>query len=105
RYINWRAGKNTLRIESTGDALGMNKLTLNGNPLLTTTALMEYQQDPDAGGGGSDPDDSKVYIEGRNGISFTGKGSRADPIVGAIDPTKASTTEKGVVKLKTGKGT
>lgn len=106
RYINWRAGKNTLRIESTGDALGMNKLTLNGNPLLTTTALMEYQQDPDAGGsGGSDPDDSKVYIEGRNGISFTGKGSRADPIVGAIDPTKATTTEKGVVKLKTGKGT
>lgn len=105
RYINWRAGKNTLRIESTGDALGMNKLTLNGNPLLTTTALMEYQQDPDAGTGGSDPDDSKVYIEGRNGISFTGKGSRADPIVGAIDPTKASTTEKGVVKLKTGKCT
>lgn len=105
RYINWRAGKNTLRIESTGDALGMNKLTLNGNPLLTTTALMEYQQDPDAGGsGGSDPDDSKVYIEGRNGISFTGKGSRADPIVGAIDPTKATTAEKGVVKLKTGKG-
>lgn len=106
RYINWRAGKNTLRIESTGDALGMNKLTLNGNPLLTTTALMEYQQDPDAGGsGGSDPDDSKVYIEGRNGISFTGKGSRADPIVGTIDPTKATTVEKGVVKLKTGKGT
>ncbi|HGB4853382.1 TPA: hypothetical protein ACIVK2_000387 [Salmonella enterica subsp. enterica serovar 6,8:z4,z23:-] len=106
RYINWRAGNNVLRIESTGDALGMNKLTLNGNPLLTTTALMEYQQDPDAGGGGgSDPDDSKVYIEGRNGISFTGKGSRADPIVGAIDPTKATTAEKGVVKLKTGKGT
>ncbi|MEN7074088.1 hypothetical protein ABFB94_10945 [Escherichia coli] len=106
RYINWRAGKNTLRIESTGNALGMNKLTLNGNPLLTTTALMEYQQDPDAGGsGGSDPDDSKVYIEGRNGISFTGKGSRADPIVGTIDPTKATTAEKGVVKLKTGKGT
>ncbi|EMK7771981.1 hypothetical protein V9Q34_002637 [Salmonella enterica subsp. enterica serovar Chester] len=106
RYINWRAGKNTLRIESTGDALGMNKLTLNGNPLLTTTTLMEYQQDPDAGGsGGSDPDDSKVYIEGRNGISFTGKGSRADPIVGTIDPTKATTAEKGVVKLKTGKGT
>ena len=106
RYINWRAGKNTLRIESTGDALGMNKLTLNGNPLLTTTALMEYQQDPDAGGsGGGDPDDSKVYIEGRNGISFTGKGSRTDPIVGTIDPTKATTTEKGVVKLKTGKGT
>ncbi|HCJ9760422.1 TPA: hypothetical protein NWA42_002945 [Escherichia coli] len=106
RYINWRAGKNTLRIESSGDALGMNKLTLNGNPLLTTTTLMEYQQDPDAGGsGGSDPDDSKVYIEGRNGISFTGKGSRADPIVGAIDPTKATTVEKGVVKLKTGKGT
>lgn len=106
RYINWRAGKNILRIESTGDALGMNKLTLNGNPLLTTTALMEYQQDPDAGGsGGSDPDDSKVYIEGRNGISFTGKGSRADPIVGTIDPTKATTAEKGVVKLKTGKGT
>ena len=106
RYINWRAGKNTLRIESSGDALGMNKLTLNGNPLLTTTALMEYQQDPDAGGsGGSDPDDSKVYIEGRNGISFTGKGSRADPIVGTIDPTKATTVEKGVVKLKTGKGT
>lgn len=106
RYINWRAGKNILRIESTGDALGMNKLTLNGNPLLTTTALMEYQQDPDAGGsGGGDPDDSKVYIEGRNGISFTGKGSRTDPIVGTIDPTKATTTEKGVVKLKTGKGT
>lgn len=106
RYINWRAGKNTLRIESSGDALGMNKLTLNGNPLLTTTTLMEYQQDPDAGGsGGSDPDDSKVYIEGRNGISFTGKGSRADPIVGTIDPTKATTAEKGVVKLKTGKGT
>lgn len=104
RYINWRAGKNLLRIESTGDALGMNKLTLNGNPLLTTTALMEYQQDPDAGGG-SDPDDSKVYIEGRNGISFTGKGSRADPIVGTFDPTKATTAEKGVVKLKTGKGT
>ncbi|ENY3894936.1 hypothetical protein ACFXH4_000140 [Shigella flexneri] len=106
RYINWRAGKNTLRIESTGDALGMNKLTLNGNPLLTTTTLMEYQQDPDAGsGGGGDPDDSKVYIEGRSGISFTGKGSRADPIVGTIDPTKATTAEKGVVKLKTGKGT
>lgn len=106
RYINWRAGKNTLRIESTGDALGMNKLTLNGNPLLTTTALMEYQQDPDAGSGsGGDPDDSKVYIEGRNGISFTGKGSRADPIVGTIDPTKATTAEKGVAKLKTGKGT
>lgn len=105
RYINWRAGKNVLRIESTGDALGMNKLTLNGKPLLTTTALMEYQQDPDAGGGSNDPDDSKVYIEGRNGISFTGKGSRADPIVGTIDPTKASSAEKGVVRLKTGKGT
>lgn len=105
RYIQWRAGKNTLRIESTGDALGMNKLTLNGNPLLTTTALMEYQQDPDEGTGGNDPDDTKVYIEGRNGISFTGKGSRADPIVGVIDPQKATLTEKGVAKLKTGKGT
>ncbi|ANZ50613.1 hypothetical protein STRATTON_188 [Erwinia phage vB_EamM_Stratton] len=105
RFMEWKAGTNTLRIESTGSALGMDKLTLNGVTLLTTTALMEYQQDPNDGGGTSDPDDTKVYIEGRNGINFTGKGSKVDPVTGTVTPQNATTTVKGVVKLKKGPGT
>lgn len=105
RFMEWKAGINTLRIESTGSALGMDKLTLNGVTLLTTTALREYQQDPGDNGSGSDPDDTKIYIEGRNGVSFTGKGSKADPISGIVNPTPATTTVKGVVKLKKGPGT
>lgn len=105
RFMEWKAGTNTLRIESTGSALGMDKLTLNGVTLLTTTALMEYQQDPDAGGGTTDPDDTKLYIQGRNGIEFSGKGSKADPVSGVVKPATATTAAVGVVKLKKGPGT
>ncbi|AWN08848.1 virion structural protein [Salmonella phage SPAsTU] len=105
RFMEWKAGVNTLRIESTGSALGMDRLTLNGTTLLTTTALMGYQQDPGTGGGTVDPDDNKLYIEGRNGITFTGKGSKADPVTGTVTATKATTTAAGVVKLKKGPGT
>lgn len=86
RFMEWKAGINTLRIESTGSALGMDKLTLNGTTLLTTTALMGYQQDPGTGGGTVDPDDNKLYISGVNGITFTGKGSKADPVTGRSQP-------------------
>ncbi|HHS7556366.1 TPA: hypothetical protein ACTPQ1_004658 [Salmonella enterica] len=105
RFMEWKAGVNTLRIESTGSALGMDRLTLNGTTLLTTTALMGYQQDPGTGGGTVDPDDNKLYIEGRNGISFTGKGSKADPVTGTVTAEKATAATAGVVKLKKGPGT
>ncbi|QVW55304.1 hypothetical protein pEaSNUABM29_00264 [Erwinia phage pEa_SNUABM_29] len=105
RFMEWKAGTNTLRIESSGTVLGMDKLTLNGTTLLTTTALMQYQQDPNQGSGGqTDPDDNKLYIQGQNGISFSGKGSKADPVTGTVTPSKATTTTVGVVKLKKGPG-
>ncbi|EBO6938122.1 hypothetical protein DYJ24_00895 [Salmonella enterica] len=103
RFMEWKAGINTLRIESTGSALGMDKLTLNGTTLLTTTALMGYQQDPGTGGGTGggtvDPDDNKLYISGVNGITFTGKGSKADPVTGKVTAKPATTSEPGVVTL------
>ncbi|ELH2353304.1 hypothetical protein RPY65_004289 [Salmonella enterica] len=99
RFMEWKAGINTLRIESTGSALGMDKLTLNGTTLLTTTALMGYQQDPGTGGGTVDPDDNKLYISGVNGITFTGKGSKADPVTGKVTAKPATTSEPGVVTL------
>lgn len=99
RFMEWKAGINTLRIESTGGALGMDKLTLNGTTLLTTTALMGYQQDPGTGGVTVDPDDNKLYISGVNGITFTGKGSKADPVTGKVTAKPATTSEPGVVTL------
>ncbi|MCT7475945.1 hypothetical protein N5V81_13260 [Escherichia coli] len=98
--MEWKAGINTLRIESTGSALGMDKLTLNGTTLLTTTALMGYQQDPGTGGGTVDPDDNKLYISGVNGITFTRvKGQKPIPSPGKVCFKPATTSEPGVVTL------
>ncbi|ANZ48753.1 virion structural protein [Erwinia phage vB_EamM_ChrisDB] len=104
RYMEWKSGVNTLRIESSGTGLGMDKLTLNGKVLLTTNLLLEYQSDGSEGGS-TDPDDNKLWIQGRNGVSFTGKGSRLDPVKGTLTPPSASTTVKGIAKLKAGPGT
>jgi len=41
-YFEWVAGGNVMRIESSGNALGMDKLSVNGVTLLTTTSLMDY---------------------------------------------------------------
>lgn len=103
RFMEWKSGVNTLRIESSGSALGMDKLTLNGKVLLTTNLLLQYQATDNGGAG--DPDDNKLWVEGRNGLAFTGKGSKADPVKGTLTPPKASTTVKGVAKLKSGPGT
>ncbi|QVW28694.1 hypothetical protein pEaSNUABM8_00197 [Erwinia phage pEa_SNUABM_8] len=103
RFMEWKSGVNTLRIESSGSALGMDKLTLNDRVLLTTNLLLEYQSDGSEGGN-TDPDDNKLWVQGRNGLSFTGKGSRADPVKGTLTPPVASTTVKGITKLKTGPG-
>lgn len=103
RFMEWKSGVNTLRIESSGNALGMDKLTLNGKVLLTTNLLLEYQSDGN-NGGNTDPDDNKLYVQGRNGITFTGKGSRLDPVKGTLTPPNASPTVKGIAKLKTGPG-
>lgn len=102
KFMEWKAGTNTLRIESSGSALGMDKLTLNGVVLLNTTLLKAYQGD--GSGNSSDPDDNKLYIEGRGGITFTGKGSRLDPVSGVLTVPDATTTTKGVAKLKSGPG-
>lgn len=99
RFMEWKSGTNTLRIESSGNALGMDKLTLNGKVLLTTNTLLEYQSQGN-GGGTTDPDDTKVYVNGVNGLAFTGKGSKADPIKGTLTLPTASTTTKGIARLK-----
>lgn len=103
RFMEWKSGVNTLRIESSGNALGMDKLMLNGVVLLTTTTLRAYQSQGNADN--TDPDDNKLWIEGRNGLAFTGKGSKADPIKGTLTPPTATTTTKGVARLKSGPGT
>ena len=104
RFMEWKSGTNTLRIESSGNALGMDKLTLNGKVLLTTNTLLEYQSQGN-GGGTTDPDDTKVYVNGAGGLAFTGKGSKADPIKGTLTLPTASTTTKGVARLKSTAGT
>ncbi|WP_172963109.1 hypothetical protein, partial [Salmonella enterica] len=75
--------------------------TLNGTTLLTTTALMGYQQDPGTGGGTGggtvDPDDNKLYISGGDGITFTGKGAKTGPVTGKGTAKPATTSEPGVV--------
>lgn len=105
KFMEWKSGTNTLRIESSGNALGMDKLTLNGKVLLTTNLLLEYQAQGNGSGTPSDPDDTKVYINGLGGLAFTGKGSKADPIKGTLTLPTASTTVKGVARLKKGPGT
>ncbi|ANZ49262.1 putative virion structural protein [Erwinia phage vB_EamM_Huxley] len=102
RFMEWTSGTNTLRIESSGNALGMDKLTLNGKVLLTTTLLMKYQ--PTESGQTSDPDDQKIYVQGRGGISVTGKGSKADPVKASLTLPSATTTVKGTAVLKSGVG-
>ncbi|QVW56317.1 hypothetical protein pEaSNUABM6_00181 [Erwinia phage pEa_SNUABM_6] len=102
RFMEWTSGTNTLRIESSGNKLGMDKLTLNGKVLLTTTLLMKYQ--PTDGGQSNDPDDQKIYVEGKNGISVTGKGSKADPVKPTLALPTATTAVKGTAKLKSGAG-
>ncbi|QVW56045.1 hypothetical protein pEaSNUABM10_00182 [Erwinia phage pEa_SNUABM_10] len=102
RFMEWTSGTNTLRIESSGNVLGMDKLTLNGKVLLTTTLLMKYQ--PTDGGQTSDPDDQKIYVQGRGGISVTGKGSKADPVKATLSLPTATGTVKGTAVLKSGVG-
>ena len=102
RFIEWRSGNNKLRIESSGNKIGMDKIILNDRVLLNTYSVLDYQATD--GGGGSNPDDNRLYIEGRNGISFAGKGSKADPVVGSFKTTKATKAVAGAVKLKTGPG-
>ena len=102
RFMEWTSGTNTLRIESSGNKLGMDKLTLNGKVLLTTTLLMKYQ--PTDEGQSNDPDDQKIYVEGRNGISVTGKGSKADPVKPTLALPTATSTVKGKATLKSGVG-
>lgn len=103
RFIEWRSGSNKLRIESSGGLLGMDKIFLNDRVLLNTYSVLDYQATES--GGSTDPDDNKLYIEGRNGITFTGKGSRTDPVVGSFKAVKATKTVAGAAKLKLGPGT
>ncbi|MGL5222254.1 MAG: hypothetical protein ACRC8I_05040, partial [Plesiomonas shigelloides] len=103
RFIEWRSGSNKLRIESSGNKLGMDKIFLNDRVLLNTYSVLDYQATGSSGS--TDPDDNKLYIEGRNGISFTGKGSKADPVKGSFKAPKATKTIPGAAKLKTGPGT
>lgn len=98
-YFEWVAGANVMRIESSGSALGMDKLTLNGKQLLTTTTLMDYQATGDDGSS-TDPDDSKLYVESQSpAVTVKGKGSKADPVSFDIALPTASTTTDGAVAL------
>lgn len=101
-FIEWKSGTNVLRIESSGSVFGMDKLTLNGKMLLTTTTLLNYQGQG-SGSEPTDPDDTKLWING-DGIVFTGKGSKADPVKGTVTPPTATTTVAGAVALKATKG-
>lgn len=101
-YFEWVAGSNVMRIESSGNALGMDKLSVNGVTLLTTTTLMDYQAEDD--GGGTDPDDSKLYVQSETqGLTPTGKGSKADPVKWNVTLPDATTTTDGAVTLVTAK--
>ena len=99
-YFEWVAGGNVMRIESSGNALGMDKLSVNGVTLLTTTSLMDYQAEDN--GGGTDPDDSKLYVQSDTvGLTPTGKGSKADPVKWNLTVPDATTTADGAVTLVT----
>jgi hypothetical protein len=98
-YFEWVAGANTMRIESSGTALGMDKLTVNGIQLLTTTTLMEYQQAGDDGDG-EDPDDQTLHVESQSTqLAYTGKGSKVDPVQWNLTLPSANTTDAGAVEL------
>lgn len=99
-YVEWVIGGNVLRLSSSGSALGMSSLTLNGAALLNAITLRNYQSD---GSGGGDPDDHKLEISGTN-VNVTGKGSLADKVkVNLVIPT-ASTSVAGASKLQTAPG-
>lgn len=97
-YFEWVAGNNVMRIESSGNALGMDKLSVNGVTLLTTTSLMDYQASGD--NGGTDPDDNKLYVQSETtGLTYTGKGSKADPVKWELAVPDASVSSDGAVTL------
>jgi len=98
-YFEWQAGSNVMRIESSGNALGMDKLSVNGRQLLTTTTLMDYQGTGDDGGG-SDPDDSKLYVQSQSvELTTAGKGSKADPVTWNLTLPNATASTDGAVTL------
>ncbi|QXO09616.1 hypothetical protein pEaSNUABM11_00192 [Erwinia phage pEa_SNUABM_11] len=102
-FFEWVAGGNVMRIESSGSALGMDKLTLNGTQLLTTTTLMDYQESGDDSGG-TDPDDSKLYVQSQSvELTYKGKGSKADPVSFDVALPNATVSSDGAVSLVTEK--
>ena len=100
-YIEWVVGPNKLRVTSSADKLGMASLTLNGAALLNGVTIQDYQAQ---GGGGTDPDDNKLEISGI-GITFSGKGSIADPVFGNLVIPRATLSADGAAKLKSASGT
>jgi len=99
-YVEWVIGGNVLRLTSSGSALGMTSLTLNGAALLNAITLRNYQTD---GSGGGDPDDHKLEIVGTN-VNVTGKGSLADKVKVALIIPTATTAAAGAAKLQTAPG-
>lgn len=103
KYVEWFTDAGSVKITSTDNRLEMGSITLNGKQLLTTSSLMEYQNQG-TGGAPSDPDDNKLYITGENGLAFTGKGSRADPVKGTITLPLATSSSPGIAVVKSAKG-
>lgn len=99
RYNEYVCGENTLRVTSGGNKLTGNALTLNGVEILTSRSITRYQQD-DAGGEG---EELQIAIQSSN-INFTGQGTSASPLKGAIDIQIATDGRDGGVKLVGRKG-
>lgn len=99
KYVEYVCGTNTLRVTTNGDKLGIDKLTLNGKPLLTARGIKKYQSKDENG----DPENVQINIQSTN-IDFTGKGTPSAPLKGTLRTPKATKTTDGVVTLKAAAG-
>lgn len=92
RFLEWKVGKNILRLDSSLDKFDHDTLTFNGYPLINFTTLRRYQSDEEV-----------APTEGLNAtsdnIEFSGEGTTASPLRGTLKLPKATSTAPGIVKI------
>lgn len=95
KFLEIKAGVNTLRIESTGNVLNDSKVTLNGHPFITTDNVFEY--DPE----NEDAQEETVDIQ-HSGVNVTpsGRGSPNNPLKADFTPPAATTSVAGGVRAR-----
>lgn len=94
RFLEIVTGDNTLRIESSGNALDDSKVTLNGKAFITTDNIFNYNPDD------VESQDETVNIK-HQGVHLTpsGFGSPSNPLKVDFTPPKATATTIGSVTV------